>query len=61
MMKKRRAGRPPLGNKRMNRVNVNLAEEDMKKAKRLGGGSISAGLRIALELAAKAKKEGKKL
>jgi hypothetical protein len=43
----------------MNRVNVILGDEDMERAERLGGGSISAGLRIALELAEKAKRKAR--
>jgi len=46
---KRRAGRPPIGGKPLDRVNVMLSDRDMKGAEALGGGSISAGLRIALE------------
>jgi hypothetical protein len=41
----------------MKRVNVMLSAEDRRLARRLGGGSISAGLRIALkQLAAKVKR-----
>lgn len=42
------AGRPPIGNKPLNRVNVMLSDEDMKRVRSLGNGSISAGLRTAL-------------
>ena len=35
-----------IGDKRLNRVNIILSDDDMKKARSLGSGSISAGAHV---------------
>ena len=46
---KRPPGRPTFGEKPMQRYNVMLDDETVEAAKRMGGGELSAGLRIAVK------------
>jgi hypothetical protein len=55
--KPRKAGRPPMGDEPMKRVNVMLSEKDLERASALGGGNVSLGLRLALERAEQAAKK----
>jgi hypothetical protein len=58
--KQSRMGRPPLFGERMRRVNIILSDDDLKRAKTIGKGNVSAGIRAALkESAVKAKKKAR--
>jgi ABC-type transport system involved in cytochrome c biogenesis ATPase subunit len=50
-MKKRGPGRPPTGERTMERFNVILDLLSLKRARELGNGNLSAGIRKALALA----------
>ena len=44
------AGRKPIGEIAMKRHQIFLSEEHVKKAKKLGNGELSAGVRSAVEM-----------
>lgn len=50
MEQKRKAGRPPSAGPKLQRVTITLEPADIAKAKAIGAGSISQGVRIALNL-----------
>jgi post-segregation antitoxin (ccd killing protein) len=49
--KKYRAGRPPLFGERMRRVNIMLTDDDLERARKIGNGNVSKGIRLALQRA----------
>jgi hypothetical protein len=51
MDKKRKAGRPPSLNTKLQRVAVTLDVETIERGRKLGNGSLSQGIRIALKQA----------
>jgi hypothetical protein len=46
--KREKAGRPPISDEPMRRVNVMLDQPTIDKASEIGSGNLSAGLRIAV-------------
>lgn len=50
-VEQKRRGRPPIDGKGKKSHPVYLAEEHLATAKRLGNGYVSAGVRVALEMA----------
>ena len=44
-------GRPPIAGEPLKQHNVRLDPETVEKAKRLGGGELSAGIRLAVKRA----------
>jgi hypothetical protein len=59
-VKKSRAGRPPLFDERMNRVNVMLSDDDVDRTNKIGEGNVSHGIRLALERTARELERTKK-
>jgi hypothetical protein len=51
MEPKRKAGRPPSLNTKLQRVAVTLDEATIERGRKLGNGSLSQGIRIALKQA----------
>jgi hypothetical protein len=47
------SGRKPFGDKAMPKIRITLSPLDIERAQALGGGNVSAGVRLALEIAAK--------
>jgi hypothetical protein len=48
MDEKRKAGRPPVAGQRLQRVAVTLDEATIERGRALGNGSLSQGIRVAL-------------
>lgn len=46
--KRKGAGRKPLGDKSLSRINVMLGDQDLQRARWIGEGNISLGIRRAL-------------
>lgn len=58
-MKNKRMGRPPIAGEPLKQHNVRLDAETVEKAKRLGDGELSAGIRLAVKRARVKKESGK--
>ena len=54
---KKRPGRPLLGDTPMRRVQVRLDEKTVERARELGQGNVSLGLRRAVEIAGRMSRE----
>lgn len=48
-IKKSPIGRPTIFDEPMTRVNVTLSEQDLERARKIGNGNVSHGIRLALE------------